>query len=463
MSYDSSTGIITKPVSIYDLQQALSSSSSDLGTLCMSSNINKWAKYKPVVVANNVGRLTYTELSNANFGLSYTQNTLLASRSDRSQDSSTVSDIDELEEIFVANTQWNYTQPSGGISSPFRLTDFYAAQQDSEDAWGYYKDTPGPIDNVSNMTIKLSDLRTCMNNGDITSSGSAGAWILEDDAPILYTNLKFRYGSETGYNMNGADVRSIILTDLMGMTSSDNYRLAVAVQVPSGSSLSYMRFFASKRTFAQFRSLSTKTPAEIMPCLGSNQFLCYLINNYMSYLYYSATGDKLGNHKLNSTDPTATLPACLCVVKDIKMGREQGTYTHCQLDSTSYVYPAPAVITKFSISIVDDVNFSSGGGAYDIVNIGTRMTGKYTQFGEATYTRAYIYEIILEQKESVSTSVMFKYTINYTYVTGYGSSGFITATGTISDSIELNSSELKKITLYAAPGLSITSKKQEIS
>ena len=40
-------GIITAPVSIYDVQRAIGNSSPDLGTLCTSGNINKWAKYKP--------------------------------------------------------------------------------------------------------------------------------------------------------------------------------------------------------------------------------------------------------------------------------------------------------------------------------------------------------------------------------------------------------------------------------
>lgn len=41
-------GRITAPVSIYDVQQALGSGATDLGTLCRSANINKWSKYKPI-------------------------------------------------------------------------------------------------------------------------------------------------------------------------------------------------------------------------------------------------------------------------------------------------------------------------------------------------------------------------------------------------------------------------------
>lgn len=48
MSYNSDSGIISAPVSIDDVKQALGKSSNDLATLCKSENINMWAKYKPV-------------------------------------------------------------------------------------------------------------------------------------------------------------------------------------------------------------------------------------------------------------------------------------------------------------------------------------------------------------------------------------------------------------------------------
>ena len=43
-----SNGIITAPVSIDDVKQALGVGSNDLGTLCKSDKINKWSKIKPI-------------------------------------------------------------------------------------------------------------------------------------------------------------------------------------------------------------------------------------------------------------------------------------------------------------------------------------------------------------------------------------------------------------------------------
>lgn len=48
MSYNSDSGIISAPVSIDDVKQALGESSNDLATLCKSGNINIWSKYKPI-------------------------------------------------------------------------------------------------------------------------------------------------------------------------------------------------------------------------------------------------------------------------------------------------------------------------------------------------------------------------------------------------------------------------------
>lgn len=48
MAYNSSTTIVSAPVSFTDVQNALGVSHTDLAALCKSSNVNQWSKYKPV-------------------------------------------------------------------------------------------------------------------------------------------------------------------------------------------------------------------------------------------------------------------------------------------------------------------------------------------------------------------------------------------------------------------------------
>jgi hypothetical protein len=43
-----SNGIISAPVSIDDVKTVLGVASNDLATLCKSSNINMWARFKPI-------------------------------------------------------------------------------------------------------------------------------------------------------------------------------------------------------------------------------------------------------------------------------------------------------------------------------------------------------------------------------------------------------------------------------
>ena len=67
------TDRIKKPVSIYDVQQAIGVSSNDLATLCMHSNIKMWARYRPVEYhpygSNFVGVMTEAMRTSVNFGI----------------------------------------------------------------------------------------------------------------------------------------------------------------------------------------------------------------------------------------------------------------------------------------------------------------------------------------------------------------------------------------------------------
>lgn len=60
MAYDSNTGTITRPINFKDISDALSIGSGDLGTLCSSQKINKWAKSKPFRM-DKVGIATYED------------------------------------------------------------------------------------------------------------------------------------------------------------------------------------------------------------------------------------------------------------------------------------------------------------------------------------------------------------------------------------------------------------------
>lgn len=102
---------IVAPVSLYEVASLLGEKQ-DVGTVCKSSKINKWAKYKPVRY-NSFKALTDDQFKSTNYGLRipYTNSpyNLITNR---------------------ANLGWEYLQPYGkgnnvvADDTPYRLTDF---------------------------------------------------------------------------------------------------------------------------------------------------------------------------------------------------------------------------------------------------------------------------------------------------------------------------------------------------
>lgn len=102
-------GIITRPVSIADVQKTLGVTANDVGSLCTSDAINKWAKYKPVSRAKLIP-LTEEERKGTGgtgeyYGLQCTLTQITISPE-------------------IHNVGFEYIRPTGGISSPYRLSDF---------------------------------------------------------------------------------------------------------------------------------------------------------------------------------------------------------------------------------------------------------------------------------------------------------------------------------------------------
>lgn len=106
-------GKITAPVSIDDLKNLFGEPSGDLATLCKSSKINVWAKYKPTVYPSPFPDDWYKS-KNGNYGLNITVDNRVSSWSAL------------VAEYSKANNGYSniYNRPSGGASSPFRLGDF---------------------------------------------------------------------------------------------------------------------------------------------------------------------------------------------------------------------------------------------------------------------------------------------------------------------------------------------------
>ena len=106
MAYDSSSKMITSPVAIYDTQRALGNSANDVGSLCLATNINIWARYKPIRYAS-VMQLTAAQWTAQRHGVYRSTNLPLFDNNNR-----------------LNHDVWTYDRPTGGDASPYRLTDF---------------------------------------------------------------------------------------------------------------------------------------------------------------------------------------------------------------------------------------------------------------------------------------------------------------------------------------------------
>lgn len=104
---------ITAPVSIDDLQSLFGELSGALATLCKSSKINVWAKYKPTVYPSPFPDDWYKS-KDGNYGLNITVDNRVSSWSAL------------VAEYSKANNGYSniYNRPSGDATSPYRLGDF---------------------------------------------------------------------------------------------------------------------------------------------------------------------------------------------------------------------------------------------------------------------------------------------------------------------------------------------------
>ena len=153
-----SNNIITPPVSISDVQNAIGSGSTDLGLLCKHVNINMWAKYKPIYY-RQIGLLTNTARAQANYGIGNIPTWTGSNGSivkmaafwfgDRASEQSNAPDCG------YKPAYWEYRKPEGGEASPFRLADF-SEYPVSANAYGYWHIAPAPIasSGITNYTVQ---------------------------------------------------------------------------------------------------------------------------------------------------------------------------------------------------------------------------------------------------------------------------------------------------------------------
>lgn len=153
-------GKVIFPTSIGEVAELLGEETRDLGRLCVSSKINKYARYKPIH-AGGFRCLTDAERIAANNGLTIPRYTTLAALRDA---------------ILNSDVAWGYKRPA----NHYRLTDF--------DRYNHGENWPltGDGETIFNGYVLIST-----DDGNIYSGTSITLWIDYEDPDQSYTPLLY--------------------------------------------------------------------------------------------------------------------------------------------------------------------------------------------------------------------------------------------------------------------------------
>ena len=217
MSY--SNGIVNAPVTVYDIRNAVSHSSGDIGTLIGNGSINKWAKYKPVRNAsiNTVsGQWDYSNnkwLSSAtwwkgsgNCGLSIQAFTEFGN--------SLTTPGTFMYKLINGQLGWDYQRPGGGSQQPYRYADFAQYNRNAVQPYGDIGATNIYINNqgqaqvdweityVDDLNLRLSDI---VVSGHPLTDFYLGVILWKNSTWYIFTSsVKFAGGESLSVVMNNA-------------------------------------------------------------------------------------------------------------------------------------------------------------------------------------------------------------------------------------------------------------------
>ena len=464
----STSGIISEPVSIYDIQKALGTDGGgDLGTLCKSANINKWTMYKPEGkvsgsgITGNMPRdyLTLAQRKSNYFGLTPQQNTKAkqVAYGYGGTDAHNVGDSGySVANILAANIEWPYTKPSGNAVSPYRQTDFACDRAKTYGIQGYRHQARSPIFGWSDWDLYKSDLQTAINASlysQVYNYGSdAGAWKL-DPVYSPYNLLSMRLSENSASQINGGGSDMIPLSWLLGGITSENWRIGLGVFVDGETK---MYTFVSGYPLRYLTNVSTimeQGPA--FPNIGTNQFLC----KKMIAALGSATSKEF-------TAMPLLVRNCIMTQGQLDYG-VQTLVTFSGTNTLMYSVPSDATTIKITLrdetkptvqglTTVTNSNTTDG-----VFILGTYGTGQYAGSGSsASITPVLALGIFLTDNHSFTGTKTLVYDVTYTYGLNGQPRYTINVSGTKSitnsDIITINGVNHVGVQLAVGPSLSVS-------
>lgn len=191
-------GVITAPVNTDDVRLTIGHNSDDVATLCSSSQIKKWAKWKPVRY-NKIGELTEAERKSVAFGLAFgyiAQST-----------SAAVNLLANLQTGLPSIPAWTYAPPRPGTDW-CRLTDFLNSNSPSNP--GYNHNAKPPMSGFTDITLFKSEF------------GS--------ESKVYPFN--FKYGPSSNQGVNDTSGIEIPINELNSAITDGTWRMALLIYFP---------------------------------------------------------------------------------------------------------------------------------------------------------------------------------------------------------------------------------------
>lgn len=352
MAYEN--GMISRPVSIRDVQRCLGSNSGDLGTLCVRPNINKWAWFKPIRTSN-IGLLNESMRQSARYGLFFRENT----DAENILKGTVTINEENFNNAASSNYEWSYIRPTGGTSSPYRLTDF-VCEDASLGLIGYKHNTQPPYEIFGDWGVKLSTLNRVANTYSVVTTGNNYEWgirmysdytnITEIYAGNIFTGYRMKYSTLSQYDINSPDPMAIPMTYLLSgaVGASENWRVGLIVFVPPSS----VGLFVSKKNIKDTTGVGGENVRDLSVEMCTNQELALIMYRYMS----------------GKTE--YTFRALPVLVKDVKISQSPKqsetdivrTFVNIDSSPDTKIFPLPTGSVEIGIKIIPE---SSGGDSED--------------------------------------------------------------------------------------------------
>lgn len=185
-----------------------------------------------------------------------------------------------LEDCLAEVNRWKYLPPRGGASEPFRIPDFD----------GYLHKAIPPDSGWSEITIdsnKLAEMRattmTVSNTGDYAGYNFKLQPMYNGAAynAALYQSFAMRFGFASGESIGTITNMDIPINAVVSLDG--NYRIVLAVWIPSWGDSGGWGMFASRMTVAQYFKENLGTQLSwLLPDLATNPFVADLMASYVT-------------------------------------------------------------------------------------------------------------------------------------------------------------------------------------